>query len=93
MHHFQIVRFCCKVPYVSRWPICGYYSCLNCAYPDTVSEEKRCENNDSVNDITYSSHNHSEIHFKAVEDRNTITDHDIKLNDVSGNTNLKIQMF
>ena len=55
-----------------------------------LSEEKRCENNDSVNDITYSSHNHSEIHFKAaVEDRNTITDHDIKRNDVSGNINLK----
>ena len=54
-----------------------------------MSKEKRCENNDSVNDITYSSHNHSEIDFKAVEDRNTITDHDNKRNDVSGNTNLK----
>ena len=40
-----------------------------------------------LNDITYSTHNHSEIHFKAVEYRNTITDHDIKRNDVSGNIN------
>ena len=52
-------------------------------------EEKRCENNESVNDISFSSHNHSEIHFKAVEDRNTITDHDIKRNDVCRNINLK----
>ena len=69
--------------------ICGYCNCLNYACPETVSEEKRCENNDSVNDITYSSHNHSEIHFKAVADRNTITDYDTKRNNVSGNTNLK----
>ena len=34
-------------------------------------------------------HNQFEIHFKAVEDRNTITDLDIKRNDVIGNTNLK----
>ena len=59
---------------------------------DNISElfeEKRCENNESVNDISFSSHNHSEIHFKAVEDRNTITDHDIKRNDVCRNINLK----
>ena len=54
-----------------------------------LSRNESCENNDSVNGITYSSHNQSEIPIKAVDDRNTITDHDIKRNDISGNTNLK----